>query len=321
MRGFRRAAALTAAITAVAFPATAAATPTCSAQPQLFAWAGSPKMLTLTPPCTGAGPISYLVKTQGAHGTAAAPDANGKFVFTATGKNPDGTFFIGADQVTFSASDGVLPDTDVVVNIGIDDPPAMAVLFRAAQIERDDDLPDGTPAFDMFYRDTLTITATLTDRNVTPFAPLGGFAIRFAGLPGSQQVTTAANGKAAVKIRPRVSGLVTVSVPTLPGSPVRKAQLWIAPQFSIRSSRVSRGKLVIKGRLLAEKIARTTGTVRLERKKGAKYVTLVRKATLSRATMSFTFEVAKKWKGKSLRLHFIPKASSTYLGSSVTFRG
>jgi hypothetical protein len=307
---------------AVLLPSSAGAMPICTtAQAQLFAWAGSPKTLTLSPPCTGTGTVKYVVKTQGAHGTATAPNAAGTFVFNATGKNPDGTFFIGADQVTFTASDSTPGTVDLPVNIGIDDPPAMSVLLGALGIERDDDLPDGTPAFDMFYRDTLTITATLTDRNVTPFAPLANFAIRFAGLPGSRQVVTGADGKARVQIRPRVSGLITLDVPSLPGSPVRKAQLWIAPTFRISSRRVRGRRLVIKGRLLAERVARTTGTVRLERKKGTRYVTLVRKATLSRATMSFTFRVPKKWRGKSLRLHFIPKSTSTYLGSFVTFRG
>lgn len=315
MMRMRRIAVLTATISA-ALPGVAHGAVTCPTQTALPAWAGSPKALTLNPGCTSnVGPVTYAITVNPAHGTATVPDAAGKFTFTGAFNN-SGPDYVGADQFSVTASDGV--DTQpatVLITIGA--APILDGSIDAASLTNRKPLTDGTPAFGVLYRDPVTVITRLLDGT----NPLAGFVVRMQGLPGAPvQKTTPANGTVTVVYKPVVSDLFQTDVPSLPGTFAAAAAIFVGPAWRVADTfPIRKGKFVISGRLLAQKSARTTGTVKFQRRKGKKWVTVVSRVTVSRS-MTFTIRVSRKANAnKRVRFIYIPKSTSDYITSTDTF--
>jgi hypothetical protein len=289
-------------------------------QAQLVAWAGSARTLTLSASCMpGTGGIHYAIAQKGGHGTATAPDpVTRKFVFTAD-FNPSAPDYVGPDQITVTATDDTPdPGVDFVVPIKIVAAPDLNGGIDAASLITDNSVPD-TTAFDVFYKDPTSLSATLTDSQ-PPAGPLAGFGVRFDGIPkGPRTVTTDAKGNAELVIRPLVSDLLVFDVPTLRGVIPTAAILFVAPDWSVpKKVPIRRGKFVISGRLLAEKSARKGGSVRFQRRRGTKWVTVTRSVRLS-STLRFTVKLSTRFSGKRVRLVYRPKKGSEYITSTYTF--
>ncbi len=120
-------------------------------------------------------------------------------------------------------------------------------------------------------------------------------------------------------VRPIVSELLVFDVPSLQGVIPTAAILFVAPDWSVpKRVPIRRGKFVISGRLLAEKSARKGGTVRFQRRKGAKWITVTKRVPLTSA-LRFTVKLSTRFSGKSTRLVYRPKSGSEYITSDFTF--
>lgn len=320
MRYLRRAMPLALSIAALA-PGVAHATVTCNPQQAVPAWAGSPKTVSLDPGCTTdvvPGHVTYAIATNGTHGTATVPDQTGKFIYTAT-FNPNGADFVGADVLHMTASDGGPSSTPFDVTISVGDAPLLGGNIDAATLKVDAPF-QGTPVFEVLYKDPVTLSATLKEAQ-PPSTPLGGFAVRFQGIPaGPKTLTTNAGGAVGLVFRPLISDFVSLDVPSLPGVFSAPAILLVAPDWSIPSRvPVRHRKFVVAGRLRAEKSARTGGTLTFQRRKGTKWLTVTRKVKLS-ASLRFTVKLSTKYSGVRLRLLYKAKATSDYINSEFRFK-
>jgi hypothetical protein len=318
MTYLRRATPLALTIMALA-PTMAHAAVTCGSQPALTAWAGSPRTLQLAPNvCHSNQPsatVSYTVLISGAHGTATAPAATGTFTFTAD-FNPNGADYTGADAVSFTASDGTLDTAPLTVPITIAPAPLLHTMPDSPSLQEDAPLQDGTPTWDVFYKDPTTLTSSLTDGPVTP---LPGYAVRHRGVPGGPKlVQTDAAGAANLPFRPLSTQFLLLDVPALPGVLAAGGVLFVAPDWSLSHRLPIRHKrFVITGRLVAEKFARSRGTVSFQRRKGTKWVNVTRKVKLS-ASLRFTVTLSTKYSGKRVRLVYTPRTPD-YITSTFTF--
>jgi hypothetical protein len=69
---------------------------------------------------------------------------------------------------------------------------------------------------------------------------------------------------------------------------------------------------------VAEKSARKGGTVRFQRRKGTKWITVTSRVPLSSA-LRFTVKLSTKFSGKRTRLVYRPRTGSEYITSTYTF--
>ena len=316
----RRATALT-VVALAALPAAAGAAVSCPAsQTGVDAWAGSPKTVTFAP-CTSdiLAPITYtVVAPLATKGTASAPAVNGStFVFTGT-FNPNGVDPTGADTVNLSATDGATTEP-VSIPISIGPAPVVDTTFTGKDLQADTPLQDGRRTYDVFYKTKVTATSNLSDP--TTSAPLAAFSLRFrSGLGVSRLANTNGAGNAIFAFTPLVSDEYDVGPTALPGTFLDGFIFWVAPDWKIaKTFPVRKKKYVISGRLLAGKSARTKGSyVRFQRKKGAKWVTVVSKVPVS-AAMTFTVKVSRSaYSGKTVRFLYVSK-NQDYIGSSFRF--
>jgi len=319
MTSLRRAMPLALTIMALA-PTMAHAAVSCGSHAPLTAWAGSSRTLQLAPnACTTDQPppakVTYTVLISGAHGTATAPDATGKFTFAAD-FNPQGADYTGADAVSFTAGDGTLTTGTLTVPITIAPAPLLFTTPDAPSLQEDRPLQDGTPTWDVFYKDPTTLTSSLTDGPVTP---LPGYAIRHRGVPGGPKlVPTNAAGTTTLAFRPLSTQLLFLDVPALPGVLAAGGVLFVAPDWSLaRRLPIRHKRFVITGRLVAEKFARSRGTLSFQRRKGTKWVNVTRKVKLS-ASLRFTVTLSTKYSGKKVRLIYTPRTPD-YITSTFTF--
>ena len=194
--------------------------------------------------------------------------------------------------------------------------PLLGTIFDAPSLQQDAPLQDGTPTFDVFYRDPTTLTSTLTDG---PVAPLAGFVVRHRGVPAAPKlVRTNAAGTTKLAFRPIKTDLVFLDVPALPGVLATGAVLFVAPDWSLnRRLPIRHKKFVITGRLLAEKFARARGTLSFQRRQGSRWVNVTRKVKLS-ASLKFTVTLSTKYSGKRARLVYTPRTVD-YIASTFTF--
>jgi hypothetical protein len=292
----------------------------CPPQDQLLAWAGSARTLTLSPGCTGTGTVTYAIAVDGGHGKATAPDTlTRKFTFTA-GFNPTAPDYVGPDQITLTATDGDgAPGVDFPVAIKIVAAPDLNGVISSPTLMEDTSVT-GATAFDVIYKDRTELTASLSDSQ-PPAGPLAGYGVRFAGIPnGPRTVTTNAGGNVRLVVRPIVSELLVFDVPSLQGVIPTAAILFVAPNWSVpKRVPIRHGKFVISGRLLAERSARTGGTVRFQRRKGAKWITVTKSVRLS-STLRFTVKLSTRFAGMSARLVYRPKKGSEYISSTYEFK-
>jgi hypothetical protein len=308
-------------VTILALPAAANAAVTCPAQPTLNAWAGSAKVLTMTP-CSGTnGAVVYaVVAPLAAKGTASAPAADGRFTFTAT-FNPSGADPTGADTVEITATDGDGPGgaATVPVPITIGPAPVVDTTFTAPDLQPDATLQDGRRTFDVFYKTNVTATANLSDP--TAAAPLAAFGVRFrSGRGVNRTANTNTFGDARFSFRPLVTDQYAFDVPALKGTFSDGFVFWVAPDWKIaKRFPVKNKKFVIGGRLLAGKSARTKGSyVQFQRRKGTKWLVVVRKVAVA-ANMTFSVRVSRAaFSGKTVRFRYVSK-NADYIGSSFKF--
>jgi hypothetical protein len=317
----RRTAAL-AVVTLAALPVAAHAAVTCPpVQPPLNAWAGSPKTLTFAPCTSDVGPVTYaVVAPLAAKGTASTPAVDGTtFLFTGT-FNPNGSDPVGADSVTLSASDGSLVTGTATVPVSINAAPVVDTTFTGKDLQADTPLQDGRRTYDAFYKTLVTATSNLSDPT-PPYAPLAAFSLRFrSGLGVTRLANTNGAGNAIFKFAPVVSDEYDVGAPKLPGTFLDGFIFWVAPDWKIaKTFPVKKKKYVISGRLLANKSARTKGSVvRFQRKKGSKWITVISKVPVSTA-MTFTVKISRStYSGKTVRFLYVSK-NQDYIGSSFKF--
>ena len=135
---------------------------------------------------------------------------------------------------------------------------------------------------------------------------------------GKKLVRTNAAGTTKLLFRPIKTDLVFLDVPELPGVFATGAVLFVAPDWSINKRLpIRHKKFVITGRLLAEKFARTRGTLSFQRRKGTKWVNVTRRVKLS-PSLRFTVTLSTKFSGKRVRLVYTPKTVD-YITSTFTF--
>ncbi len=302
-----------AAAVLIVLPAAASAAPDCSLTTPQRAWAGSARILQVTcAPTVPGAPMTYTIVTNGSRGTATTPDATGAFTFTAGAAT-------GADQVILDASDGAVTRHTVAIDVVA--APVLAVTINAPGLVFAPPF-HGIPGFSVFYRRRTTLSASLLDDAL----PVVGVRVRFAGLPpDAVERTTDAAGRATRVGRPLVSELIDVDVPTIGGTTGSQAYLWVAPDWRVAQPfPIRRGRYQITGQLLAERVARSTGTVRLRRRAkragactGGGYITLRTLALTSK--LAFTTTLPRRYGDQCVRLTYSPAADSPYIASMFTF--
>jgi hypothetical protein len=301
-------------------PTMAHAAVTCGPQARLTAWAGSSRGLQLTPDVChtnlpAPAKVTYSVLTSGQFGTATITDPSGKFTFAAQ-FNPAGADYTGPeDAVSFTASDGTLDTAALNVPITIAPAPLLFTMPDAPSLQEDAPV-QGTPTWDVFYKDPTTLTSSLTDGPVTP---LPGYGVRHRGVPGGTKlVTTNAAGVTTLAFRPVSTQLLFLDVPALPGVLAAGGVLFVAPDWRLaRRLPIRHRRFVITGRLVAERFARSRGTVSFQRRQGTKWVNVTRKVKLS-PSLRFTVTLSTKFSGTKVRLVYTPRTPD-YITSTFTF--
>jgi len=242
------------------------------------------------------------------------------FVFTGT-FNPSGSDPTGADSVTLSATDGSAVTATATIPISIGGAPVIDTTFTGKDVLVDAPLADFRRTYDVFYKTVVTATSNLSDPT-PPYAPLAAFSLRFrSGLGINVAHNTNGAGNAIFTVRPLVSDEYDFDVLSLPGTFHDGFVLWIAPDWKIASRfPIKKRKYVISGRLLANKSARTKGSfVSFQRKKGTKWITVIRKVPVSTA-MTFTVKVSRAaFVGKTVRFYYTSK-NVDYIDSSFRFK-